>query len=262
MHFKPKPIVEPFPMKMALIGCALFFLVASSFVYFFYLKPKWRDDSAVAQNGYYYPIAEPFLMLNSTKVDKISENDIASLEYGTKMIVYDIESEWLTVKAKDKEGYVNPRYTLNRKDFTILNSIWGDGDAKASIESNKCRVAILNYFKQNNLIGKIDEDTQKDVFGVPQTSKDCWQVFAKGKDVKPNTVVFPHIVNPSSKFSDFGVIIKNTSTNKRKFLLFSFSDTEESTLVNEQDAPDSGYIKEVRKFFRNGNFVYDVIYSY
>ena len=48
-------------------------------------------------------------------------------------------------------------------------------------------------------------------------------------------------------------IIKNVSTNKRKLLLFSFSEEGVPSLAYELDAPDEGYILSIIRPVRNGN---------
>lgn len=110
-------------------------------------------------------------------------------------------------------------------------------------------------------MGKMDDALQRQLWGSVQFSKEVWQVFSKSKDVKPNTFIYPRVVNPSSKFTDFAVIIKNTKSNSRRFLLFSFSEDETPYLVDEQPAQSFGDIKEVKKLFKSGKFVYEVKYT-
>lgn len=70
---------------------------------------------------------------------------------------------------------------------------------------------------------------------VTPTSDNQWQVFTRAKGIKPNSVWFGRATNPNSKFTDFAVIITNIKTSVHHFLLFSFDDKENATLVYEED---------------------------
>lgn len=251
------PPPAPFPLRMLVTAALLIIVVVGAFIYHFYLKPKWEDAAAPR----YYTAAEDAI-LRSSKVSGVGSNKIGSLAYGTELITYNNSGEWCEIKTrlKDgyKKGYVATQLILNKKDFFILNSIFGDIESKSNIETIKCRLALLQYFKSKNYIGKMDTSLQRDIFGEIQTNLEIWQVFTKAKSIIPNTVYFPpKIVNPGSKYSDFAVIIKNTTSNKRKLLLFSFDDTGIPKFEYEEPAPDIGDIKKISKI--NGRF--QVVYS-
>ena len=91
--------------------------------------------------------------------------------------------------------------------------------------------------------------------------REVWQAFSKGKDKYPDAIFFPRFTNSNSKFTDFACIIKNANTGKRKFLLFSFSDSEVPTLINEQDAPETGDITKISEGYVNGERIPMVSYS-
>ncbi len=228
---------------------ALLLVASGVATYFFYLKPKWRDEAAPR----YYTMAQDVVM-RSSKQAGVDYNFVQTLRYGTELITYEYGGDWSNVKANDKEGYVASPYIIEKKDFLLLNSIWGDVESKETINTNKCRLALLNYFKEHNYIGKMTGEQQHEAFGVYGTDREVWQVFSKGKGRTPNTIFFPHIVNPDSKFSDFAVVIKNNNTQQRKLLLFAFLDDEKPYFVNEQSAPQYGDIVSIKKV----NFQYMV----
>jgi hypothetical protein len=252
----PPPPPEPFPWKMLITAVLLIGLVGGSATYIFYLKPKWRDEAAPR----YYVFAQN-VTLRSSPIAGVDHNKLESLNYGAELITYDKGVEWYNVKSNGKEGYISAAYALDSADFYLLNSIFGDTESKGAIESSKCRKALLNYFKNKNYVGKMDDALQRQLWGSVDPSKEIWQVFSKFKDIKPNSFIYPRIVNSRSKFTDFGVIIKNPTSGNRKFLLFSFNDEEIPYLVNEQDAPQFGDIKDIRKFVKGGKIVYEVKYT-
>jgi len=253
----PPPPPEPFPWKIVITSSVLILVIGGIIGYQFFYKPFARDRDAPR----YYTFANDAI-LRSSQVAGVDHNKIIILPYGTELITYNYGSEWSFAKTNEKEGYVASKLILDKKDFYLLNSIFGDNESKGAIETIKCRKALLKYFKEKNFIGKIDETVQKEVFGLVQNITEVWQVFTKGKDAKPNTFLFPKIINPNSKFTDFAVIIKNINTGKRHLLFFAFTDTEEPILTYEEDAPDIGDILSIRRNQRKGPNVFDVKYAF
>ena len=140
---------------------------------------------------------------------------------------------------------------MEKKDFFLLNSIFGNQDSKETIITTKCRIALLNYFKEKQYIGKIDPQLRIDAgISVSPNSYNQWQVFTKPKDAKPNSVLFKRLYNKNSQFTDFAVLITNSITKERRLLYFYFDDDETPHLLEEQRAPSDGYIVDA-------NYEYD-----
>jgi hypothetical protein len=73
------------------------------------------------------------------------------------LITYEIDKEWAKVKVNSQngekqEGYVASPYILNKSDFFLMNSIFGNQDSKETIITTKCRIALLNYFKEKQYL--------------------------------------------------------------------------------------------------------------
>ena len=67
---------------------------------------------------------------------------------------------------------------MEKKDFFLLNSIFGNQDSKETIITTKCRIALLNYFKEKQYIGKIDNQMRIDAgISIVPNSTNQWQVF-------------------------------------------------------------------------------------
>jgi len=236
---------KPFPTTVLIVGLALLLLVGGWFGYFSFYKPYAFDRDAER----YYTLADPSTILRSSKQAGVDYNKLESLPYGTELIMYEKGYEWSEVKWKNiqknesKKGYIFSRFILSQSDFEILNSIWGDKESKEIINTAKCRIALLNYFKERNCSGS-------------------WQVFSKPKDTKPNTSYYEKITNKSSKFTDFAVIIKNVNSGDRKCLLFRFDDDETPHFVYEEDAPAIGDIVNIKTQWNNyyNTYTYSITY--
>lgn len=217
----------------------------------------------------YYSMAN-VIVLRSSRSAGADFNKVASLPYGTELITYEKDNEWARVKVNSpngekQEGFVASQYILNKADFFLMNSIFGNQESKEAIITTKCRIALLNYFKENQYIGKIDNQMRIDagISTVPN-SENQWQVFTKAKDAKPNSVFFKRLYNKDSQFTDFAVILTNSSSGLRKLLYFYFDEDETPHLLAEQEAPSKGFIKDIKYEydFYSASKVINVYYSY
>lgn len=185
------------------------------------------------------------LNLRSSEVGDVEYNLLGVLPYGSKLITYSVGEEWASVKADGKKGYVSSSLILSSEDFHLLNSAWGNTDAKECVPTAKCRLAILDYYKRSNLKGGVE-----------------WQIYTKKKEDKPNTVFYPRIFDRNSKFTDFVFLVKSNQTQKRMFVIYSFDDETETPVYRyDMQAPEEGYIKNVQGYSRNSSLYLTVTYS-
>lgn len=225
--------------------------VGGAFYYYKIFLPQKRDAEAPR----YYTIA-PNVNLRSSCSSGGDYNKIKTLPYGSALITYDVGSDWLTVKTEKTigddeqiEGYVSAKYTLNKPDYFLLNSIWGDLESQEVIRETRWRIALLSYFMRHGYIGNISENERLDagINTIPNVDNQ-WQVFSKPKGSKYNTTYFSNLIDEYSKYQDFAVIIKNIHTGKRKLLYYYFQGEDESPIFyGEYDVSGTGYIKKITK---------------
>ena len=235
------------PILLSILLAVVILGVGGFFVYNNVIKPRQIDKAAPR----YYTFA-PSVVLRSSKSSGADFNKIGSLPYGTELITYDYGYEWSEVKVnsvnaegKKLKGYIASSFILEKSDFFLLNSIFGDTDSKTVIETSKCRRALLNYFKGQNYIGRLSAEEAAEL-GLPTPTQDNqWQVYCLPKDVSTNNVYYKRVLRKDSKFTDFAVIIKNINTGDRKLLYFYFDDDETPHLAAEQTAPEYGTIKKI-----------------
>lgn len=219
----------------------------------------------------YYTMAN-MVVLRSSRSSGADFNKIGSLPFGTELITYEYDSEWARVKVatpngegKKLEGFVARPYILGKKDFFLLNSLFGNQDSREVIVTTKCRIALLDYFKTHGYIGVMDNQirTEAGITTSPNGENE-WQVFCKPKDAKPNSVLFKRLYNKNSQFTDFAVIINNITNGNRKLLYFYFDEDETPHLYTEQEAPREGYIKDAFISYDrySGDGQLNVVYSY
>lgn len=241
-EYKSYVAPEPEPTEKSrlpiIIGITVI-LIALVLGYFFWGKDYLRDKNAPRMYSFARSLA-----LRSSPAGGGDYNMIGNISYGSEVLVYDNGTEWTNCKVNGQEGYVSPKYLLNKMDFQELNAILADEDTRTAVTQTRFKKALLSYFRDNNIIGKMDEEIQKDLYGT-LTTKEVWQLFAKAEINVPNTVYFSKKSNQNSKFNDFACIIKNNNTGERKIVMFSFDDNETPKFEGEADAPIDGYIASI-----------------
>ena len=223
------------PIVIGVIGLVLVIFLG----YFFWGKDYLRDKNATRMYSFARSLA-----LRSSPSGGGDYNMIGNIPYGSEVLVYDNGIDWVNCKVNGQEGFASPKYLLNKMDFQELNAILADEDTRTAVTQTRFKKALLSYFRDKNIIGKMDESIQKDLYGI-QSTKEVWQLFAKAETNVPNTVFFSKQSSQNSKFNDFACIIVNNSTGERKILIFSFDDYENPKFEVEDIAPSEGSIANI-----------------
>lgn len=211
--------------------------IIAALTYFLWYVPYATDRDAPRT----YVIANN-VFLRSSRMAGIEYNILGKIPYGSEVITYSKLGDWAEVKVNGQEGFISSTYLIDSQNFNYLNDIWGDLDTKECIESAKCRLAILDYFKKNRLT----------------SGTNGWQVFTRPLNQKPNTVFYPRLYDKYSKFTDFVFIAKDNTTGNRVLVCYSFEDsTEEPIFRFSMGAPQEGYIKNVVLRSRGVRVIYD-----
>lgn len=158
---------------------------------------------------------------------------------------------WLKYNGLFSNEYASSKIFAKEKDFYLLESIFGDEITKQAIKTVKCRKALIDYYKSQNpdyeFFGKTDDITYKKIYRKPKNFTGEWQVkCTEYKKGVLNSIIYPNVYNTNSKFTDFGFIITNSSTNIKRFVLYAFDDvTEEPIFVGETDATGHNLVRHV-----------------
>ena len=99
------------------------------------------------------------------------------------------------MKTNGQKGYVSSDYLLESVDFFLLNSVWGNEEAKELVPTAKYRLALLDYYKRAGLKGGTE-----------------WQLYTKSPGSKEDNVFYSRLFNKNSRFVDFAFLLKNNQT--------------------------------------------------
>lgn len=188
----------------------------------------WYNPYAIDRDApRYYTFTN--LNLRSSEIADVEHNIVKLLPYGTELITYSVNPDWASVKTDGEMGFVASNLILSSDDFALLNSTWGNTDAKECIGMAKCRLAILDYYKRFQLSGGAE-----------------WQIYTRRKEDQTNTVYYRRFYNPNSKFTDFAFIAKNNRTKDRELVIYSFDDDTEKPIYRiNRHISSEGYIKSI-----------------
>lgn len=218
-----------------LVGVLL--AVGGALGYFLWYAPYVKDRDAQRT----YVVADN-VFLRSSRITGVEYNILGKVPYGTEVITYHKLGEWAEVKVGKQEGVIAAAYLLAPSDFALLNGVWGDNDAKECVESSKCRLAILDYLKNNYL----------------QSGPGAWQLYTRPVNQKPNMVFYPRIYDKYSKYTDFVFIIGDHATGNRVLVCYSFDDATEKPIFRfSAGAPASGFIKNMVPKYGGVRVVFD-----
>jgi hypothetical protein len=231
----------PTNWRKIITAMVLLLAVAGTVLYFAWYRDYIKDKNATRMYSYAND-----LFLRSSPEAGVDYNKIKPINYGGEILVYKNTGEWSSVKVNGKKGYAASAFMLPKKEFQELNAIFADDNTREAIASTKYRKALLGYFQQKNIIGKMDATIQRDLYGS-ETNKEIWQVKSRGKKVTPDNILYQRVVSSNPKNPDFGCIIEQYPAGGRKFLLFTFSDNGTPSLVYEENAPSSGYINSISR---------------
>ena len=216
----------------------LLFVSIIWFGYQFWYKDYAKDKAAPRS----YVFATN-LFLRSSKEANVEYNQLGTIPYGTELITYSNDGEWAYVKVNGQEGYVASNYILYTEDFTLLNGVWGNEEAKEMVETTKCRAAIVDYLRFNNM----------------QTGSKGWNLYTKPKETRPNTVLFPRLDDGYDNYTEFAFILENNTTGERKLALYAFEKDETPVFRYAEYAPENGDIESID--YTKWNNKYKVTYS-
>ena len=230
-----------------------------------YFAYQWYEDS---QYEHYYTYANSLILRSSAVKLKDNSNKVASLPYGTELLMVNHGSTWSEVKAKTtdgkQEGFVSSDYILSQSDYFLLDGIFANQEARKQVDDSKYRDALLKYYKEQNYRGDISDDAYK-AMGRDRASdkRQIWQLTGYSTN---KSIYKTKQYNPQSKYDDLVVVLErfeNNTRTARKLVYFYIDNDGKSYVVYEDNNPDSDRIKSlsVTTSWWTGSKVFNVEYE-
>ncbi|MBR4803332.1 MAG: protein kinase [Bacteroidales bacterium] len=261
-----KPATQPSPKKKSHAGLVLgivfgaMVLLAGLGLLGMYLYGIYEDS----QYEHYYTYANSLILRSSAVKKKDNSNKIASLPYGTELLMVNHGSTWSEVKAKTadgkQEGFVSSDYILSQSDYFLLDGIFSNQAARDWVNDSKYRDALLKYYKEHNYRGYISDEAYK-AMGQNKLSdrREVWQLTSYAKESPYNSIIFCKEYNKKSKHDDLVMVLNryvNGYITERKLVYLYIDDSGKSYNVYEEPAPSDAIksVKYFKSFWRDDNF--------
>jgi hypothetical protein len=224
------------------IAGGLILVVSLVLVFFLVINPMIINKKATKL----YVIANNLKLRSSEYIDVSNSNVIRDVPFGTEVFVFEQNNEWARVKVKKQKGYMGSPYLYlkDKRSFHEIDAIFGNEDSRLALRSTRSKVALLNYFRQNGLFGKVPEPV-KEEFMISIPPESIWQVFANPEGVNFNIQADGFFLGNNLECS--AIIIQNINSGLKKLLIFSFIE-DNPTFVWQTDLQE-GYdgIRKIQK---------------
>lgn len=217
----------------------LILVVGTGAFVWFYLGDIYNQEDPDANVPRMFSIVN--VKMRSSKMAGSDYNMVTSIPAGSEVIVYEDDGEWATAKfvppgQKDisYEGYVSLNYLLDRRDFYLLESIFGDNGVRDELATAKVRKGLIEYYDSKGITGVLPEEMAEEV-DLYYSPYDQWQVYLYNPTSEAREIKYKKAYDTDSKYSDLAVIIENTSNGRRRLLYFTYDDDETPHLRGEFD---------------------------
>ncbi|MFK7946040.1 MAG: hypothetical protein AB8G11_00505 [Saprospiraceae bacterium] len=219
-------------------------VVLAIICYFAFIKNAIEVDKRILLTNVFlrmYPDAE------SAKMNE------ESYKVGTAMEVLEESGEWLKLKAPDKkEGYMKAEYMINKIEYSFIEGIFGNQEAKDILESARHKIALMNLFRSYNWKGDISKELEKDFYEDEETpNRGVYQIYSSDDANEFNTATTSDLTPRKKK--EMACIIQGSGNDY--LVIYSFSDDNIPILLHQEELNGRGYeLKEIIAKDDNGRW--------
>jgi len=161
-----------------------------------------------------------------------------SYKDGEALVLLKQEGDWLNLKASDGNvGYMKAEYLTSPAEYTFIQGIFGNEEAREQFHSARHKLTLLTYFKENEWVGDISEALEKDIYGDSNPSREQRQIFALPEDSRSNTVVLSDF-SPKDKM-DLACLIRGQ--DDEKLIIYGYKDDNTPVKLFETSLDGTGH---------------------
>lgn len=148
------------------------------------------------------------------------------LPYGTEIEVLGRpNSDWVEIEQDGQTRYLATKYLRDRKKFMKMNYIFTNSEGKQLLDGSYHKLALEAHFTKMGYRTDLPSQDYEEIYGVPKSDVDIWQVDALGLSNSLNTAI-PSIKLEKSQWKknetrNSAVIVNNkNNANQRQLLAF------------------------------------------
>ncbi|MDF1551282.1 MAG: SH3 domain-containing protein, partial [Bacteroidales bacterium] len=234
--------------KKKVLGGLILGAIPLLFIIYLVLGPLLHILSKDLSASEMYVISE---WVNVRATPDIKSLKMGKIDYGTKLLVYEIKDDWAEVLIDGQKGYVANKFIADPATYYAIEGLFGDDNTAKTLTNSKYKLALIRYIESKDWITYIPEDIQMDIFGEV-ANKDVYQVYSEPKGSRFNYSAFADF---DGDFRwDAAFVLKNRESDKKILVIFSFDKNdplEMSKVIYEQELDQPWYfIRLAKKGYR------------
>lgn len=234
--------------KKKVLGGLILGAIPLLFIIYLVLGPLLHILSKDLSASEMYVISE---WVNVRATPDIKSLKMGKIDYGTKLLVYEIKDDWAEVLIDGQKGYVANKFIADPATYYAIEGLFGDDNTAKTLTNSKYKLALIRYIESKDWITYIPEDIQMDIFGEV-ANKDVYQVYSEPKGSRFNYSAFADF---DGDFRwDAAFVLKNRESDTKILVIFSFDKNdplEMSKVIYEQELDQPWYfIRLAKKGYR------------
>lgn len=234
----------PAKNKKKVIGGLILGAIPLLFIIYLVLGPLLHILSKDLSASEMYVISE---WVNVRATADINSLKMGKVDYGTKLLVYEINDDWAEVLIDGQKGFVASKFIADPATYYEIEGLFGDERTAKTLTNSKYKLALIRYIESNNFTTYIPEDIQMEYFPDAE-NKEVFQVFSEPRGSRFNYSAFADF---DGDFRwDAAFVLKNRETDAKKLVIFSFDKNdplEHSKVIYDQDIEQPWYFIRLAK---------------
>ena len=173
---------------------------------------------------------------------------MGKIDYGTEVLVYNIENSWAEVLIEGQKGYIYKEFLGEPKLFYKMDGLFGDDYSKKRLAKLKYRLAVVKYLDSSGYITNIKKEYESK-FEDEDLVKERFQIFSAKKGSLYNSTAYSDF-DGDFKW-DVAVVLKNINTEANHLVVLSFDKNDYSKAIFSMELENNYYfIKRIKKRYR------------
>ncbi len=172
--------------------------------------------------------------VNVRATSDVNSLKMGKLDYGTKVLVYEIKDDWAEVLVEGQKVFISSKFIVEPQEFYTIEGIFDEGASKI-IKNSKYRLALYRYFESKGFTSNISEDIQNEYFGG-EIDKEAYQIYSEPRGSLYNSSSFADF--DGNFLQDAAFVLKQKDTDTKILIILSFDKKEpleNSKIIYEQE---------------------------
>jgi hypothetical protein len=157
--------------------------------------------------------------VNVRATSDINSLKMGSLDYGTKVLVYEIKDDWAEVLVDGQKVFISSKFVVDPSVYYTIEGIFGDEKVSDIVKNSKYRLALYRYYESKGFTSEIPEEIKKKYL-KGSDEKEVYQIFSEPKGSSYTSVVFADFDGDLTQ--DAAFVLKHKNADEKILVIISF----------------------------------------